>query len=127
MQVTERALKFLTVRFARVREKRLGEIDEIAVRKRFLEKMNGAQSGGLLSMGGEMRAGQDDGTSVWMTRAQVVEEFLPKIGHRLDVENEEVRLGIEHDPLRLMQSRGDVALSRRRSLLQGSPDFLSYF
>src|SRR3954468_24070865 len=110
MQVTERALKFLTVRFARVREKRLGEIDEIAVRKRFLEKMNGAQSGGLLSMGGEMRAGQDDSTSVWMAAAQVVEKFLPEIGHRLDVENEEVRFRVEHDSLRLMERRGDIDL-----------------
>ena len=93
-----------------MRKKRLGEIDEIAVRKRFLEEMNRAEAGRLLAMRGELRACEDDRARVRVARAQVVKKFLPKIRHGLDIEHEQVWFRVEHEPLRLIESRRDIDL-----------------
>ena len=96
-------LKFFAVRLARGRKERLDEIDEVAVRKWFFEKMNRAQAGSLFAVRGKMNAGQDDGARIRMARAQIVEKFLAQIGSGIDVENEQVRPIVHDEALGLFQ------------------------
>ncbi len=98
VQVAQRALEFFAVRFARGREERLDQIDKIAVRKRFLEKVNRAEPCRLFAMRGKVGAGEDDGPRVRMARAQVVKKLLAQIGDGVDVEDKQIRLGAEMRP-----------------------------
>ncbi len=100
VQVTERALEAFA--FARVgrSEQGLDQRHEIRARKRFLEKMNRAQTGHLLALRREMNRRQDNGASVGMTGAQVVDEFLRQIVGRIDIEDEEGRLLVDDELLR---------------------------
>src|SRR5437764_12686660 len=89
--------------------------------------MNRAEAGRLLAMRGELRAREDDRARVRVARTQVVKKFVPKIRHGLDIEHEQVWFRVEHEPLRLIESRRDIDLGRRRRLLKGGTDLLGHF
>ena len=49
----------------------------------------------------EMDRGQDNGAGIGMTRAQIVDELLRQVVGRVDIEDEEGRLLVDHQLLRL--------------------------
>ena len=58
-----------------------------------------------------------------MTGSQVVKKFLAKVVGSIDIEHEEVRLGIEDQMLRLLQGASDLHLGLRNCLPQGRDNF----
>src|SRR5207248_4218527 len=95
------------------------KVCEIAVRKRFLQKMNRAKAGGAFAMRSEMNASQDNGACVRMTRAQIVKKFLAEIWHGIDVEHEEIRAIVQDEALRFLQVVRHVRLRGRGGFTQG--------
>ena len=77
---------------------------------------------GLFAVGGEMRAGQDDGARVRVARAKIVEKFLAQIGNGLHIEDEEIRPGVEDEVLGLAESRRHIDLRGRSSFVKRGPN-----
>ena len=99
VQVAQRPLKTLACLVSRG-EKRLDQHHKISSRKRFLEKMNRAEAGDLLTLRGEMDRRQNNGAGIGMTRAQIVDELLPKIVGCVNVEDKKRRLLVDDQLLR---------------------------
>jgi hypothetical protein len=93
------------------------------VRKRFLEKVDRAEPGGLFAVRGKVGAGENDRAGIGMAGAQIVEELLAEVGDGIDIEHEEIRLCAQDEVLRAFQGRRDVDLARRRGFVEGSADF----
>ena len=97
-------------------------VTKSAVRKRLLEEVDRAHAGGAFPLRGEMDRRQDDRARVRMAGAQIVEEFLPEIVGRIDVENEEIGLLVDDDMLRFFQAVRDIDMRGRRRFVKRGAD-----
>ena len=118
VEIAERALKFLALRPGRWGEERFDESDEIGVRKRFLQKMDGAQGRCVFPMGRDV-SGQHNRSRVRVAGAQVVKKFRAEVGDRFRIEDEEIGLRVDNDALGLGKGGRDVYLGRRSGFMKG--------
>ena len=76
-------------------------------------------------MSGEM-TGENDGASVRMAGAQIVEKFLAEIGDGLGIEDEEIGLRVDDDAMSLGDRRRDIHLGSGRRFVESGVNFLRH-
>src|SRR6266513_5180365 len=87
--------------------------------------MNRAKTGRLFAMSGEMTS-ENDGASVRVAGAQIVEKFLAEIGDGLGIEDEEIGLRVDDDAMSLGDSRRDIHLGGGRRVVESGVNFLRH-
>jgi hypothetical protein len=122
VEIAERALEFFAFLVAAGLQQRADEIHEIAMREWLFEEVNRAEAGGFLALGGEMDGRQDNGASVWVAGAEIVEEFLAEIVGGVDVEDEEIGLLAADDVLRLLEAVSDIDVGSGGGFVERGPD-----